>query len=719
MARRNPKTPATKAEVSTASKSASSASGHGVCVGLALSLLAIVAFLPSVRNDFVNFDDPVYVYDNVHVQQGFTPDAIRWALTSVEGGFWHPLTWLSIILDVRLYGLWAGGHHLTSLLLHAANTMALFFLLRRMTGAHWRAAFVAALFAVHPLHVESVAWASERKDVLSTFFWFLSLLMYVRYAEGARSRRPEVEVGILSSILHLSSLWYCLSLLLFVCGLMSKAMLVTLPLQLVLLDWWPLRRFEKVEPAARTPTTVYGRYRALLLEKLPFLLIAAIFSVLTLQAQKAIDALPTNEEIPFRFRVGNAILSYAQYVLEMFWPADLAAYYGFPSTVLLWKVVAVAGIGLLFSALVWRQSSRRPYLAFGWLWYGITLLPVSGIIQAGGQSHADRYTYVPLIGLFVLLTWFGHERARQASRLRLATGLAALAVCLCLILAWRQVQYWRDSEALFRRILSVSEPSALAESGLGSALVARGRPDEGIAHLRQAVALAPDSSDAHSNLGAALGKKGLLDEAILHLQRAIQLKPGNAAARCNLADGFAAKGLLNEAIEEYRSALRIKSDDPLTHFNFGLSLTKAGRLDEARVQFEECLRLKPDQAAYNQLGLVLGMQGHSDEAAAHLRKAVKLNPDSAEAHCNLGIVLLNQAKLDEAIAELTTALQLNPKDAKGHCNLGVALARQGQLDAAIVHLQQATQLSPGYVDAENNLQALRRVQSGSTNRPPR
>jgi Flp pilus assembly protein TadD len=589
-------------------------------MAVSLGLLTIALYWPVTGYEFINFDDPDYAAANPHVQQGLTWESIDWAFETRDIGLWHPLTWISHMLDCQWFGLHSGGHHLTSMLLHAANTVLLWLVLRGMTGALWRSAMVAALFALHPLHVESVAWVAERKDVLSTFWVLLTLLAYHYYTEVQRQgpecgMQPPAKSNTQQATLdthHASrftphvSLFYVLSLFFFLFGLMSKPMIVTLPLLLLLLDYWPLRRIELAALVSR-PRLALG----LVVEKLPFLTLAALIAWDTRRSAKGVGSLWSADRYPMPARFANATQSCARYLWEVFWPGDLTVFYPFPAS---FSVGAVAGAALVLVAIslaaVWL-AQRRPYLLVGWLWYVVTLLPVSGFVQLAGYSHADRYTYVPLVGVFITLTWAGADLASRWPRpVKTWTGaVIATALLLCLVCARQQVGYWKDSETLFGHALKVSPDNWLAHLNLGEALDAKGQTDEAMRHYAEAVRLNPDHPNAHNNLGATLDDKGQTDAAILQFQDAIHLKPDHVQAHNNLGIALGRKGQTDEAIREFQEAIRLKPDYAEAHYNLGLARASKGQTDEAIRQFQETLRLKPDYAAARQnLDAVLAAQ---------------------------------------------------------------------------------------------------------------
>jgi len=604
----------------------------GSAIALCLLLVGLVAlgFLPTLGNGFVNFDDTVYVYENAHVQGGVTLAGIRWAFTNLEAGFWHPLTWLSIMLDCQLYGRRALGHHLTSVLLHAANTTLLFVLFRRMTGATWRSFVVAALFGLHPLHVEPVAWAADRKDVLCTLFWLLTILIYVRYVEAKERRRPG------SAFQLPSSACYLLSLLFFVCGLMSKTMVVTLPLILLLLDWWPLRRFQH-----KTQDSGNRTLGPLLLEKLPFLAVALAGGFLTILAERGIGALATTTRIPVTDRVANAVLSCVRYLLQTAWPRDLAVFYPYPATFSVWSVAGAALLLAAGSAFVWRASRTCPWFCFGWAWYLVTLLPVIGLIQVGSHAHADRYTYIPLIGIFTLLVWGACDlAARWRYRTAALSTVAVLVISLCMIFTRHQVAYWRNTETLLGHAIAVTRDNALACNNLGTALASQGRLEEAIGFLREAARLNPDDAGAHDNLGAALARQGRLDEAVHYLREAVRLNPAHAGARNDLGAALGQQGRLEEALEQLQLAVELAPGDAGAHCNLGDALASLERFDDAIRQYQTAIRIRPNypEACCN-LGIALGRTGRLDEAINRFQEALQLRPDYPAARNGLRAVL--------------------------------------------------------------------------------
>ena len=658
-------------------------------------VVATLATYGDLRNhQFINYDDQLYVTDNSPVQAGLTLKGLSWAFTTMHGGNWHPLTWLSFMVDSQLFGLHPGAFLLTNLLFHIANALLLFLWLLYLTRT-WGCSFlVAALFALHPLHVESVAWVAERKDVLSTFFWLLTMWAYVWYAERPGSGR------------------YLLILVCFSLGLMAKPMLVTLPFVLLLLDYWPLGRLplKGPGPAAASPKPGPGvTLKRLVWEKSPLLVISALSSVVTFYAQKEGRTISSLQAVPIPHRLANAMVAYVSYLGKMFWPAPLAVLYPLPSNLPMWQGPA-AGLALAVLTL-WalRQARRHPYLPVGWLWYLGTLLPVIGLVQVGEQAMADRYTYVPFIGLFIMVAYgMADLGARwRVPRLLLPVGagvvLSALMAC-----TWMQVSYWRDSISLYEHTLKVTRRNPTIHYNLGVALAAQGKRDQAVSHYAEALRLKPDYPEAHNNLGLALAAQGKMDQAVAHYAEALRLKPDYAEAHSNLGVALAAQGKLDQAVAHYAEALRLKPDLAEAHNNLGLALAQQGKMDQAVAHYAEALRLKPDDAeAHNNLGLALAAQGKLDQAVAHYAEALRLKPDYAEAHNNLGVALAQQGKIDGAITRFQKAIQIKPDFSVAYSNLGLAFAKQGNIDKAIIIYQNALKINSNNTMAQKMLGILK------------
>jgi protein O-mannosyl-transferase len=675
-----------------------------VCLGLAAAV--VMGFWPVHRYEFVNLDDPFYITDNSLVRTGLSWTNVPWALRDTHLGTWHPLTWVSHMLDVQLYGLNAGGHHLTNVLFHTANTLLLFLLLRRATATIWRSALVAALFGLHPLHVESVAWVSERKDVLSTFFFLLTLLAYGRYVRKAESTRQKAEPGR-----HfLSSGDYWLSLLWFALGLMSKPMLVTVPLLLLILDYWPLKRnaeFGVREVEAEAGGILQGRtlpWMKLVREKVPFFALALADGLITLWSQHRAGAVKTVTDLPLAGGVPNALISYARYLWKTVWPANLSVFYPFERHWPGWLVAGAVVLLLALSGLAMAQARRRPWLLAGWLWYIITVTPVIGFIQVGGQSAADRYTYIPLIGIFIALVWCVGEMVQRANRQNLAAVGGVSLVALALFGAHAQVRHWRSSETLFRHALAVTPGNALAHHSLGSALYERGQLAEAAAEFRQALKIRPDHQTAGVGLGIVLAAQGELGEAARCFRMVLKQHPDDAEAHFQYGNVLSREGKAAEAILQYMDAVLLKPGLAPAQNNLANALQRAGQMEEAIAHYQAALRAAPDLAeAHNNLGRALATQGKTAEAMAEYEAALRSKPDYAEAWNNLGNALAQQGKMDEAITNYLGALRHKPLYAKAENSLGCALAAKGNVAAAVQHFSKALDLEPNSVEAHFNL----------------
>ncbi len=599
-----------------------------VAVALSLAVACLVTFRSLLGSRFTEFDDPVYVTKNEVVKEGLTAHGIAWAFTDgwTFGG--HPLTWLSHMLDVRLFGLDPRGHHLTSLLLHAANAVLLFFILRGMTGALWPSAFTAALFAAHPLHVESVAWVAERKDVLSTFFWMLTMGAWLAYV-----RRPRRGRYL--------AVFLCLAL-----GLMAKAMLVTLPLVLLLLDWWPLGR---IAPAGAPGGRPKGRAPGwLLVEKAPLLALSVASSVVTSIATYRGGAVTGMESLSLGPRLSNSLLAYRWYLGKTFWPSRLAVIYPFDASAVFaaGRVLGALAVLLAVSLAAILLTRRRPFLFTGWFWFLGTLVPVIGLVQVGGQAFADRYTYVPLVGIFLAAAW---GIAALPGRWRHRPAALAVPAIIVLALLMRQTRiqagYWKDNLTLFNHALEVSPRSWQAHQMVAISLIKQGEGKEGIRHLEEVLKIVPAMSEAHTNLGKALADLG---------------RPA-------------------EAVTEYEAALRIKPEDALTRALLAGLLLRQGKPKEAAAQYREVLRSDPGNAeAEHNLGSALDDLGQAAEAVEHFQAALRLKPDLIQAHINLGVALARLGRLDEAQLSLGRALSLDPGNETARADLREVLAMKGR-----------------------------------------
>jgi tetratricopeptide (TPR) repeat protein len=623
-------------------------------VALTCGLLALVTFAVYWRvrdNNFINFDDNIYITENGAVLGGLAWPDVKWAFTTGYTGYPHPLTWLTHQLDYQFYGNWAGGHHLTSVAIHVANAVLLLLFLWRTTGFVWRSAFVAAVFALHPLHVESVAWIAERKDVLCGLFFFLTLHAYVSYV---KERSP---------------LYYVLSLLCFVAGLLSKPMIVTLPLVLFLIDIWPLSRLEL--GVGKHNSTRSSTVFALIGEKIPFLVLAIVWSVITLIVQKQGGGLAKIETVDAGTRIANAIVSYAIYIWKTFLPQNLALFYPY-SRHPPWLTVAVA-LALLVLISVFCINRRRafPFLIVGWFWFLGMLTPVIGVLQAGAQARADRYTYLPQTGLIFALTWAISDLAKSWPRQRaLLTGTAAIVLSLLAWRTWDRIAIWRDSESVWKNAVAATTANYTAHVQLCDALLQKGRIDEAIREAETALQIHPNEAEGHSNLAIAFSRKGDMEKALAHLQRAVEIKPNRSKLHYNIATVLAEKGRLDEAISHYEQEIQIRPEFAEAHNNLGTALLRKGRLDDALDHFE---------------------------------KAIAANPRLAKAHYNAAIVLVAKGRPNEAIDLLQKALQLDPSDADARIQLGVAWSQAGRVDLAIGEWEKTLASEPDNLSAAYDL----------------
>jgi len=583
-------------------------------------IVTFAVFWPVLNYDYVSYDDPHYVFTNPQVQSGLTKETVNWAFRTGETANWHPLTWLSLMLDVDLFGSGPRGHHLVNLVLHVANTLLLFLVLRTFTGALWRSAAVAVLFALHPLHVESVAWISERKDVLSTWFGLLTVWAYGAYA---RSRGRQALK------------WYLLAGLAFALGLMSKPMLVTLPFVLLLLDYWPLRRLDITTPQA----FIAGVLR-MAREKIPLFLLTVISCVVTFVFQKHGGAVQTLTNLSIGERLGNALVSYVRYLEKTFWPADLCILYPFENWQA-WQILSAAAILIaLCLASLWF-GRKLPFLPVGWFWFFGTMIPVIGLVQVGDQSMADRYTYLPLIGIFIVLAWgIGEIVSGRKWNPAVVGSVTAAVLIACVVQTRDQLSSWRDSEKLFRRAIERTTGNDIAYNGLGQHYHELGQMKAAEENYRAALHWNPNNAGAHNNLGAVLASKGLIDEAMHHYTIALQLDPNDADAHNNLGNALRRRDRTEEAIVHYEAALRIRPNFAEAHYNLGNTLVRQGKTGEGIEHYRSALRINPAFAeAHCNLGTQLARAGQREEALVHLTEALKLKPDFAEARRQLQLLV--------------------------------------------------------------------------------
>jgi tetratricopeptide (TPR) repeat protein len=663
-------------------------------VAAALILGIALLYWPVAGFDFINFDDDVYVVRNDHLNHGFTWAGFCWFFQIGYAGYWHPLTWMSHALDCQLFGLRPGPPHVVNVLLHAATAILLFLVLKRMTGAFWRSAMVAALFAWHPLRVESVAWIAERKDELSALFWMLALWAYVRYAESLKSQISKFK------------LFYALTLLFFALGLMAKPMVVTLPCVLLLLDWWPLGR---LGPDAPRP------YARLILEKLPFFLLAACSSILTVIAQGRNGAVATLEIVSFHTRLINGLVGYLRYAEKMFWPANLSVIYplAFKWPVLQIVLALFFLAGLSLAALMFWKS--RPYWLVGWLWYVGTIFPVIGFVQVGGQAMADRFSYIPSIGILLIVCWAADDLTRAWRGRRVFLTLAAVAVlAACAARTRAQVNYWRNSGTLFQHALAVDPENYFAHSSYGCYLRDCGQLEQARQECQRAIEINPAYVMGYSFVSSVLALEGRKDEAMQALRDGLKIRPDYSGARCNLAKLLFERKLYGQAESELEEGLKLDPDDAGLHFFLGHALAGQHKDEAAEEQFAQCARLAPDDSAgHFQWALMLAARHKIPEAIAQYREVLRLQPDLADALNNLAWLLA--ASPDARLRDGAQAVQLASRAcALTHTNEAVkigtlanACAEAGRFAEAAAWAQKASEvaLAHGQTNvAEQNLE---------------
>ena len=675
---------------------------------LLLAALTLLAFWHVTQNGFINYDDGDYVTANPHVLTGLTWANVKWAFTATRASNWNPVTWLSHMLDVQLFGLTPQRHHLINLLLHVVDSLLLFLLLLDVTSGLWRSFFVAALFAIHPLHVESVAWVSERKDLLSTLFCWLTLWAYFRYARLRSGQGKLRKQSSSQSPERPGNGWYVLALALYALGLMSKPMLVSLPFVLLLLDYWPLARFTDA-------TTRAGNVIPLVLEKIPFLVLAAVSSVLTFVAQSH-NYTPFGG-LPIALRVATAITTYLKYLGKTIWPLDLAIFYPNPNARYFaphqtpfypaseqwpwWQITAAFVFLAAVSVLVVLRRSREPWLVTGWYWFLVTLVPVIGVVQAGIQVMADRYTYLPLVGIFILTVWSAAECSGRWRSGRIGLACAgAVSLVACLVLTPRQVSYWHDDQTLFRHALAVTSRNSLAEWMVGASYAQAGKPGLAQTHFRLALAADPYQVEAHSALGSLFELEGRTELATNQYEATLRMKPQDEFARVHLAGVLRKLGKTKEALAEYETAARWNPDSIEANYQAGALLLDSGQLDRAAIFLETAVRLKPKHAeALLCLSDLRAQQGRVLDAAAALQQLVLLYPTNFELRVNLGSMLWKAGQRDLAFEQYREASRLNPSEPMIHYDLGTALMARGQPAQASQEFSQALKLKPDYLEA--------------------
>jgi tetratricopeptide (TPR) repeat protein len=663
----------------------------------ALALATFAAYEQVCTHDFISYDDPQYVYENQHVMDGLTWNSIKWAFTSFHSYNWHPLTWLSHMLDWQLFGNNPGWHHLTNLLFHIASTLLLFAVLKRMTGALWRSAFVAGAFALHPLHVESVAWIAERKD-------------YVRYTE-----RPGIAR-------------YLLVLLIFSLGLMAKPMLVTLPFVLLLLDYWPLGRLQWPQKASEGALPQSGSARVmsiwhLVREKIPLFVLSAASCVVTYIAQQSGGAVTSIEYLSLKLRIINAMTSYLGYIVKVFYPSHLAVFYPYPKEFRMdAAILLLVGIFIIF----YRLAGRRPWLKVGLLWYLGTLVPVIGLVQVGNQFIADRYTYIPSIGLFIVGAWGVAEITEKWRYRNIALSVLTGAVFVVLfVCTWVQVKYWQNSITLYEHAVEVTKDNSLMHNNYGVALLKKGRLDEAIEHFSEVLRINPRDYTAYNNLGIVLEEQGRISQAVENWNKALEINPDYPFAHYHLGCVLKSQGKYDEAIEHFDKALRANPDWPAAHCGLGAVLQSQGKLDEAARHYIEALRLGAGSEGHYLLGTVYSQQGKFDMAVIQWTEALKLKPDSPYALNDLSRILAatEDARLENPVKAVEFAQRACKLTGYSRADfmdtLAIAYAANGNFSEAIKTAEEAIKLAEASGEEELAEQIKTRLQLYKDGQPYR
>jgi protein O-mannosyl-transferase len=675
---------------------------------LALASLTLFCYLPSAGHEFISIDDHQYVTDNPHVTGGLTWQNIAWAFRSGYACNWHPLTWISHMLDCQLFGLEAGGQHLTNVFYHVVNTVLVFVVFSRMTGRIWPSAFLAAFFGWHPVHVESVAWISERKDVLSAFFWLLSLLAYQRYVKCGRDMlwpvKPTAELDNPPRDLlragERKTRWYLITLLFFAFGLMSKPMVVTLPFVLLLLDFWPLQRITLEEIKG---TSV--KAARLVCEKLPFFVLAILSSIITFYVQDKGGATSSLASIPLTLRLENSVVAYASYVGKMIWPAKLMVLYPYTGHLPAAQICAASIFLLAVTSICLKGVKRFPFLTVGWLWFVGTLVPVIGLVQVGSQSMADRYTYIPSMGFFVVLIWGSLswlDRFPNGKVFLSSCALTALGCCLALTSV--QLRYWQSSLRLSLHSIEVDPNNYLACNALGKALDDLGKHEEAFAWFSKSVALAPCYSEGQYNLAASFVDQGMFQQALLHFKLALWIDPGSANALHGLGNTFLKLGKFKEAAEQLSKAIRLEPGNAGVHHDLGVVLLKQGNLAAAATEFSEAVRLNPNHLdARRNLGVTLAEQGRPTDALPHLKRAVELAPADPAMRFNYGLALMEAGAFAAAEIQFKAGARLRPQESRFHYRLAVTYARQRKYAEAIEQYGETIRLAPEFPEGLNEL----------------
>jgi len=690
-----------------------------ICVLLVCGIPAV--YWQVLASDFVNLDDTIYVTENPHIKTGFSAENVKWVFSVGKVAYWHPLTWLSHMLDCQLYGLRPGLHHLTSLALHITNSLLVFLVFKGMTGAVWRSAFVAAVFAFHPINVDSAAWIAERKNVLSTLFWLLTMWAYTGYARKGGVRRYSLALGL------------------FVLGLLAKPMLITLPFAMLLLDYWPLGRLSlnrsavllAALPLCRSgpavPQARRGRSSGqnagkggksktfggqtlplgrLVWEKTPFFALSAVSVFLSFLSMRRLGITTSTDLIPMKLRLANAAVSYVSYIGKIICPRKLAVFYPYPMEVAIWRSMGAALLLVCVSFVLIWVFRRKAYLSIGWLWFVGTLLPVIGLVQAGlWPSIADRWAYVPMIGLLIIVAWGAGD---LAAKWRLPTSATVLAACACIavlgVCTYRQAGHWRNSRTLFSHALEVTTDNYIAHLNLGNTFIKEGMIAEAMSHYGKAIEIHPAFADAHYNLGVCFSLQEAYERAISEYRIALNLNAGHFNARLRLAEALTRTGKLDEAVGHFENLLQKEPNNVEALNNYALALVQMMRTTQAIELYDKALRIDPDSVeVLNNLGTALAEQWQFDAAITHLTKALRLNPGFAKTYYNLADASKRAGGLDDAIEYCREALRIDPNDKAGHYNLGRLLSERKNYDEAAEQFEKAIELDGDFAVARYNL----------------
>jgi len=681
-----------RSEMTLSSEVKTAARKHGsILICLFLVIVAVIVYGQMLGHDFVYFDDNRYVVNNAQVKAGLTADNIKWAFSTLHLEFWHPLTWLSLMLDTQLFGVNPGGYLFTNLLLHILNSLLLFIFFKRATGSVWQSGMVAALFVLHPMHVESVAWIAQRKDVLSSFFWMLTMLGYLYYVG-----RPGLKS-------------YLAVLLPLICGLMSKSMLITLPFVLVLMDYWPLGRLQYEGSAKTFLFALLSHLR----EKVPLIAVSVAASVLTYLAQQSGGGIKSAAAVSLADRISNALISYVAYLAKMLWPFQLACFYPLPDSFSLWRVGGALLLLVLITGGAVRSARRYPFVIAGWLWYLGTLIPVIGLVKIGAFSMADRYSYVPLIGVFIIFIWGVPALLVNITyRKALMTGLAMLALALCLLTARNQARIWQDGLSLFTHAQKVTSDNWFAHIALGRDMLRRKKFDTATEQFYETLRLKPNYIPTYIVLGFTYARQNKLAEAIAYISEAERMNPNLVEVQQSLGILYEQTGDLDNANRHFKKALEIEPENATVHKYLGNLLAAEGDLDAAIDHFAESLRIQPgDARVHYNLGLTLAKQDKNETAVAHYLAALKLDPANAEAHYNLANTMVKQNKLDDAAEHYQKALDLKPDYIQALLNLAFVYASNKEYDRSISLLVQSTKLQPDNPILYYNVAGLYAIQN--------